>query len=155
MSNMLGLILPPDVTPEEMKEFADYFTAIGAFLKERGIDIFGDEIISKAINHFSIPLSIKLIKYMRAGNLGAGVNEILDIINEIMYVENLREYVEDRYHINLQSNMYVQALLSALPEWHNEMMILAKKQASYEEGYRATMSIVKEYWIQQPAQGRA
>lgn len=152
---MLGLVLPPDVTPEEMKEFADYFSAIGQFLNERGIDIFGDEVISKAINYFSIPLSTKLIKYMRAGRLDLGVNEVLDIIGEIVYVEHLRDYVEDRYKINLQSDVYTKALLSALTEWHTEMMILAKRQAPYEEGYRATMRIVKEYWINQPAQGRA
>ena len=152
---MLGLILPPDVAPEEAKEFADYFTAIGAFLSERGLDIFNDEIIAKAINYSSITLTTKLVKHMRAGRLDLGVNEILDIISEIVYVEHLRDYVEDRYKIDLQSDMYVKPLLANLTEWHNEMMILAKMQASYEEGYRATMSIVKEYWINQPAQGRA
>lgn len=152
---MLGLVLPLGMEMDEVKEFSEYFEAIGDFLKQRNIDIFGDEVISKAIMYFGVHLTTKLVKHMRAGNLDAGVSEILDIVNEIVYVESVRKYVEDRYQINLQSNLYTQALLSDLTAWHGEMLILAKYQRPYEEAYRATVSMVKEYWIHQPAQGRA
>lgn len=152
---MLAMVLPEGLSREETEEFAEYFTAIGQFLHERKINIFTEESLARAISFFSPTLAPKLLNHMRAGSLELGISEVLDIVNEVVFIEKMYKYAKNRYDVDMMTSVYSNAILPDLQAWHQEMMILAKRQASYEEAYRATMRFVKEYWIHQPHKGSA